>query len=234
MAASVAACGGATPATQELTPGSAEPSAAQSATATPRERATPVPLTPPPVGEFDKSTTVPGTANIYGAGRAFPPSPGGGGGGDFPVVWELSPDARFVTFPSATGEVISVVGNSVPNGPAGDKAGSTKVESFGGISGIVDRHNGMFLVGVFLTDEEPADPAPAVLDFTDKEQFSVLAPKIAQTFFIGDGKGRRYEVPSGATRLYLGFADAAAYNGPPGWYGNNAGQLQVTVAVEEQ
>jgi hypothetical protein len=90
----------------------------------------------------------------------------------------------------------------------------------------------MFLVGVFLTDDEPSDPAPPPLDFTGDEEFEELAPEIAQTFFIGDGEGRTFRVPTGATRLFLGFADAFLYEGPPGWYGNNAGEFEVTVAVE--
>lgn len=48
---------------------------------------------------------------------------------------------------------------------------------------------------------------------------------------MGNGKGRSYKVPAGATRLYLGFADGYLYVGHPGWYGNNAGQLSVTVKL---
>lgn len=90
----------------------------------------------------------------------------------------------------------------------------------------------MFLVGVFVSDDEPADPAPERLDFTGEETFEELAPEIGQTFLIGDGQGRRFLVPAGATRLFLGFADAFLYEGAPGWYGNNAGWLEATVAVE--
>jgi len=43
--------------------------------------------------------------------------------------------------------------------------------------------------------------------------------------------GRRYEVPPEATRLFLGFADGFFYLGEPGWYGNNGGELEVTVEV---
>ena len=95
----------------------------------------------------------------------------------------------------------------------------------------MDFTNGMFLVGVFLGDSPPKRPAPQRLDFTETEQFDVIAPPIGQTFFIGDGKGRSYRVPRGATRLFVGFADGFFYQGAPGWYGNNAGQLRVTVAV---
>jgi hypothetical protein len=88
----------------------------------------------------------------------------------------------------------------------------------------------MFLVGVFLTDSPPSKPAPPRLDFTTRE-FDLLAPRIGQTFLIGDGKGHKYRVPSGATRLFVGFADAFGYQGAPGWYENNAGNLTVTAAI---
>jgi hypothetical protein len=87
----------------------------------------------------------------------------------------------------------------------------------------------MFLVGVFLTDDPPPKHAPPRLNFTTRERFSSLAPRIAQTFLIGNGKRRSYRVPSRATRLFLGFADGYRYQGNRGWYGNNAGELTVTV-----
>ena len=89
----------------------------------------------------------------------------------------------------------------------------------------------MFLVGVFLGPARPKRPAPPRLDFTGKERFSRLAPQLGQTFFVGDGKGRSYRAPAGATRLFLGFADSFFYQGEPGWYGNNAGSLEVTVEM---
>jgi len=92
----------------------------------------------------------------------------------------------------------------------------------------------MFLVGVFLGDDPPSDPAPRRLNFTKRERFDLLAPQIGQTFLIGDGQGRTYRVPKGATRLFLGFADAYTYQGNPGWYDNNAGRLMVTVHVAKE
>ena len=117
------------------------------------------------------------------------------------------------------------------NGAAGDRIGPTDVSSYRGISGIVHRRNGMFLVGVFLPDVEPSRPAPRRLDFTKRERVRSLAPRLGQTFLVGDGKGRSYEVPPGATRLYLGFADGYLYVGRPGWYDNNGGELAVTVKL---
>jgi hypothetical protein len=131
------------------------------------------------------------------------------------------------------GEVIAIAGRTEPNGPEGDGGvtGNTDVESFEGISGIIDKGNGMFLVGVFLADASPSKKAPPRLDFTDHEDFDLLEPRIGQTFFVGDGEGRQYVVPDGATRLFLGFADAYFYEGPPGYYDNNAGHLDVTVEL---
>jgi hypothetical protein len=181
------------------------------------------------------AVVVRGIDNIFGAGHETAPDPGSGGGGRNPAPWPLrSGTIRVVTFPSVTGEVNPREGDPF-NGPGGTLDHDTDIESFGGISGIVHPGSCMFLVGVFLTDEEPADPAPARIDFTDNEDFDRLEPEIAQTFFIGDGVGRSYLVPDDATRLFMGFADAysgAGYcNGKPGYYDNNSGELEVTVAV---
>ena len=150
-----------------------------------------------------------------------------------PPVWYLPRgSARVLTFPRVAGKVTPIVGEAPLNGPDGDHRGPTNIDSLQGISGIMDFTNGMFLVGVFpLTDSVPRRPAPPRIDFTETEQFHVLAPRIGQTFFIGDGKGRSYRVPPAATRLFVGFADGFLYQGAPGWYGNNAGQLQVTARV---
>lgn len=191
---------------------------------------------PGDVGAVQPSQVVAATANIFGAGRDEAPAPGGGGGGTVPPVWELPSGSTIVIVPCVAGEVTPFTGQPLRNGAAGDRQGAggenTDVTSYEGISGIVNQGNGMFLVGVFLTDAEPSDPAAPRLDFTDGEDFEELAPEIAQTFLVGDGEGRTYRVPPGATRLFLGFADAFLYEGSPGWYGNNAGELEVTVAVE--
>jgi hypothetical protein len=184
--------------------------------------------------QLGQSVSVPGQANIYGAGQKLPPQPAGGGPGVPPPVWRL-PDGegRVVTVPRATGFVNPIAGEAADNGPGGDGEGATDVTSYKGISGIVHDTNGMFLVGVFLTDAPAAGKAPPILDFSKRERFSSLAPRIGQTFFIGDGKGRSYRVPPDATRLFLGFADGYLYAGPPGWYGNNRGKLRVTVEMTD-
>jgi hypothetical protein len=150
-----------------------------------------------------------------------------------PVEWSLPPDAREVTFPRVTGTVTPIAGMADDVGAGGDGGlnGTTDVNSYGGISGIVHRTNGMFLVGVFLTDDAPPATAPERLDVTDVDRPDSIEPVIGQTFLVGDGRDCRFAVPEGAGRLFLGFADGYFYRGDPGWYGNNAGELTVTVEV---
>jgi hypothetical protein len=178
---------------------------------------------------------VSGQANIFGAGRDFAPGPGGGG--VLPPSFPLPEGSRVVTFPEVAGEVSPRAGEREPNGPGGDGKGKTDINSYEGISGIVHRRNGMFLVGLFLTDDPPADSAPERLDFTKNERLRTLAPEVGQTFFIGDGEERTFRVPRGATRLFLGFADAFSfakgfYQGDPGYYSNNGGHMCVEVKAQ--
>ena len=100
-------------------------------------------------------------ANIFGAGHAIAPGPGGGGGGVLPPDVSLPPGSgRVLTFSSVTGAVSGI--DSELNGPDGgtSASGDTDITSYGGISGIVHPNRTMFLVGVFLADAEPIDPAP--------------------------------------------------------------------------
>jgi len=57
-----------------------------------------------------------------------------------------------------------------------------------------------------------------------------LSPEIGQTFFLGDGKtsddlSQSFEVPIGATRFYMGLADAGYFTGDPGAYADNDGEF---------
>jgi|GEM_PF-5303519 len=85
------------------------------------------------------------------------------------------------------------------------------------------------LVGVFLTDAIPANPAPPVMEYPDGLDFEILAPGNNQIFYIGDGltgngtgTRQQFVVPSGATRLFLGTTDGF------GWY-NNSGAFEVSI-----
>jgi len=189
----------------------------------------PTPFACPPGSEEHGCLVVPGKANIFGAGLDEPEAPGGGGPGVLPPMWSVPPGTTTMRVTDATGAVYAVIGGSNPNGPEGDLAGPTDVSSYGGISGIVHGSNGMFLTGVFLTDEPPSGEGPDRLRYSGPDDFTEVAPAIAQTFLVGDGVGRTFVVPTGATRLYLGFADAYRFVGVPGWYDNNGGELVVTV-----
>jgi hypothetical protein len=103
-----------------------------------------------------------------------------------------------------------------------------------GISGFVDNNRIATLVGVFLDDAEPTNPAPASLDFSDGgvigHGFSSLAPQLGQIFFIGDGltgtgfgSQQVFIVPPTATRLYLGIPDNP--------YTDNSGAFVATFTI---
>lgn len=99
-----------------------------------------------------------------------------------------------------------------------------------GISDVIAPYDS--LIGVFLEDgRTDGSKAPKLLDFKRLGlNFTSLAPELRQIFFIGtgatqDGLSRRYLVPKGATRLYLGIMDSYQWN-------NNSGSFAVIVNVE--
>jgi hypothetical protein len=179
-------------------------------------------------------------ANIFAAGLTSTPPDGGCAGspnnGTLPI--RIAVPAGITTM-----RVIHVTG-TVGCDASGDKAlsadgpcfgGGTNINADGGISGIVSDSN-LFLTGVFLANGEPGAPAPASLNFTGDENFGSLSPHLRQTFFIGDGltgtssgATQVFHIPSGATRLYLGFADASGFHGAQGCYSDNSGSLRATV-----
>ena len=189
--------------------------------------------------ELLSTVDVSGQANIYGAGLTVPPDPGGGGGGVLPVKVDLSAlgNPQALDFPAVSGSVIAVVGGSNPyNGPDGGPfwGGVTNVPAYGGISGVADDTSTMFLVGVFLgSSGQPAAPPPT-LNVTNANSNTSFSPLIGQQFFIGDGQPasnalQTFNVPRGATTLYLGFADSFGFVTLPGYYGDDGGSLSVDV-----
>ena len=195
--------------------------------------------------------TVDGTDNIFGAGHsgaAATPDPGGGGGGTAPPSFVFAAGVnQVITFSSVTGTVSCCSGGGGFNGPDGGSAasGTTDITSYNGISGILHDNRTMFLVGVFTSDTEPSDPAPLRLRFSNAGGGGAIATsffdifvELDQTFFIGDGLTgpgsgsiQNFHVPTGATRLYLGFADAFDFGFPisaPGYYNDNIGSLTAT------
>jgi hypothetical protein len=178
---------------------------------------------------------VSGLCNIFGAGHAVPPAPGGGGAGTFPTLVPI-PDGtnRTVEFSSVTGTV-SYCGGCPPNGPDGT-AWSDVLPGpvWDGLAGTAYATRIRYLVAVFLDDTEPSDPAPDRLEFVDGS-FAELAPGLRQIFFLGDGLtgtgsgGRQvFHVPDTATRLFLGFEDRYL-SAPdlPGGYADNSGNINL-------
>ena len=177
------------------------------------------------------SFSVDATDNIWGAGLTTPPDPGGGGGGTLPSDISVPSGAGVVTFDNGSGAVTYCSGcNSAIDGVSPPPS-PVDISSAGGISGLVDNSRGFYMVGVFLDGSQPATP-PATLNFTHDHSFSGLAPELGQVFFIGDGlegtgsgTPQQFEVPTGATDLYLGFPDAYNFEGAPGYYGDNGGTV---------
>src|SRR5947209_4305681 len=96
--------------------------------------------------------TIPADANIFGAGHAVPPAPGGGGAGELPPEFDLGFTAGsglVLIFTSVTGSVIvdSGSGNHVNDPDGVGSASGINVNSFDGISGTIANTAG-FLAGV--------------------------------------------------------------------------------------
>jgi hypothetical protein len=171
--------------------------------------------------------TVTATQNIFGAGQASVPS-GTGGEGVLPTQFTIPEGATALSF-SAAGH-LRFCGTTCKTGPAGRHClagmGSRVSDPNHFLSTFEDWDQGP-LVAVF-TEGTPAGPAPP--SFYDHHQVPMIAPGLDQVFYVGKG-GQTVEVPSGATALYLGFADALGFSGPAGYYGDNSGQVSVTVSV---
>ena len=180
------------------------------------------------------SALIDGRADIYSANAAVPDA---GRGGRLPARVTLVAGGGYITFSSVKGKV-GCAGAGIQAGPDGGTCagGNTDILAANGIAGIVDHQKTQFLVGVFLGNANPARP-PARLDFSDAAQgssFAELSPVLGQPFFIGDGTTpsglqQRFVIPPNATRLYLGFADAFSFQGPPGAYADNTGGIAVTL-----
>jgi len=180
----------------------------------------------------DGSTPVNATAVIYAAGTEG--SVASSAGGTVPVGISVSGDSS-ITF-SATGGISLNNGtgsNFNPPDGVGAAVGSSSETGSGSISGITAPNAG-YLVGVFLAAGGPSGPAPTALDF-GSTSFPSLSPGLDQVFFIGDGltgdgtgATQLFNIPTGATELFLGISDACGYNGGPSCYSDYVGTFDVT------
>ena len=159
---------------------------------------------------------------------------GAGGQGTLPGSISVS-GTTYITF-SASG-TISLNGGGATNDPDGLSGGNpayvTAATSAGfeSLSGITAPGAG-YLVGVFVSDSGPSGTAPASLNYigVGAESQTSYDPLLDQVFFIGDGltgdgtgTTQQFYVPTGATELYLGIADACNFSGSPSCYGDNQG-----------
>jgi hypothetical protein len=117
---------------------------------------------------------------------------------------------------------------------AESREGGGLIHAAGLVSGIASFDRVGYLVGVFLPTAAPTGSPPPSLDSDGTYDLAAYSPRLAQIFFIGDGRAadgslQRFNVPKGATRLYLGFADAYGFTGPPGYYGDNSGFLKLWI-----
>jgi hypothetical protein len=151
------------------------------------------------------STVPPNTTSPLNFNPAVGP-PVGSGEGVLPV--SLSVFGGEMLHLTATGTVSCCLGGSPSNGPdGGGLGGATDITPLAGMNvGEFVSGTQMALVGVF--------GGPGLTT-----QWSV--------FTIGSNWSGR--VPTGATSLYLGIADALGFNGPVGWYNDNTGSFTVTV-----
>jgi hypothetical protein len=159
-------------------------------------------------------------------------------GGVLPSAITLAAGGGVISFPKVIGKASCVYAEGTNADGGACAGGNTDLETLGKLSGIKHHQRTMFLVGVFVGAKLPAK-APAILDFSDDAKgtkFAKLEPLLGQVFFIGDGKPGEpagdthdFAIPKGATRLYLGYADGANFQGSPSSYDDNVGGLSVTV-----
>jgi hypothetical protein len=186
-------------------------------------------------------TVVPGTSVIFDPDGTLSASQLAALGSNGPLG--ATPAVEALTFAAQAGQAITVsatglVGccSSADIGPDGYARPTDIFTPLGPISGFVASVQ-MNLVGVF-TDGLPAGPAPASFDYSGGVGQTSFSPLLNQVFFIGDGltgtgsgSVQTFNVPSGATELWLGFADALGFSGEPGFYGDNPGSLSVSAKL---
>ena len=188
----------------------------------------------------EAKATIDARADIFSAGMA---KADGGRGGKLPSKITLAPGGTTITFTKVVGKV-GCSGDAAFIADGGDCAGGdTDIQSTRNVAGIIAHDRTLFLVGLFVGPKLPAK-VPERLDFSPDKQgsaFASLSPKLGQVFFIGDGKTgtgsgviQKFVIPSGATTLYLGYADAYGFHGTPGAYGDNKGGLGVTMMEQKE
>jgi hypothetical protein len=195
-------------------------------------------------GAQSGTETILSTANIFASGGNAPSLPAGDLGpsaASAPTLIAITTpgSGRTLTFASATGLWNCFVGAPLNDADGGTCAGpATNISSTGSIAGIETGSRTMFLVGLFLEAGLPGAAPSRLVYSTPDLSSATFSPGIGQVFFIGDGltgtgsgATQTFAVPDGATRLFLGIADAFGFSGPPGAYGDNTGSITIDYAI---
>ncbi|KAA1418758.1 hypothetical protein F0U44_09715 [Nocardioides humilatus] len=180
---------------------------------------------------------VPGTSDIYLAGagdeeKALLSDPG-----TAPVKVKVD-GAGKVTFAKVEGKISACDGCVLESPDGGEQSfAATGVSGFNGIAGVSHVDRTLFLVGVFVGDDQPTQAADAVVDLSEANSQQRQSPDLGEPFFIGNGETssgstQEVKVPSDAQTLYLGFADGYGFVGVPGAYGDNQGSISLEVKVD--
>ena len=187
-------------------------------------------------GPDTHSVKVPATADLYLAGADADATALISDPGTAPVKVEVD-GAGKVTFEKVEGKVGACDGCVLESPDGGEQSfAATGVSAFNGIAGVAHANRTLFLVGVFVGDDQPTQPDDAVVDLTDANSQQRQTPDLGEPFFIGNGKTsagstQEVKVPSHAKTLYIGFADAYGFVGTPGAYGDNQGSVSLDVKV---
>jgi hypothetical protein len=233
IAIAALACAACQPATDSGTDRSAE-TQTPVAEAMPDESSAPEPAADP-MADFawtlpDHATEIDGRANIYLAGQAADAAAADPAIGLAPPAIEMT-DAGSIRFDLVEGRVGCA--GSLSNGPDGGDCVSaeTRVDASNGFSASTSTNRSLFLVGVFPVMPDPAVEVEVGVA-PESDSALLIEPKANQVFLIGDGRTadgalQVFVKPAGASRLYLGFADAFGFFGAPGAYDDNVGRLRL-------
>ncbi len=199
------------------------------------------------IGSQSVSASIPSIANPYLAGM---PAGTTTIWGD--TVYNAAPyqvpsitvtPGALITFTNVSGST-SVVPGSLPySGPAGNTSDAVwHGENWDGNPNSPTSENGIAdalmpedaFMGVFLNDNAPnTNPTPPSIDWTQpgmQNQTQYTNLQIQQPFYIGNGSTtagtvQQFQVPPGATRLFLAIWDGVEWS-------NNGGTLSATVTVQ--
>ena len=187
------------------------------------------------------TASVSAKSNIFMAGQTTSPLPTRPG--DAVTIGaaklNLPANTTSLTFNSVTGltNCVNKTPALGPNGGTCNGYSNVNINSYQGISGIKMTGKTMFLTGVFTKDTKPVIPAPATVDYTNSFNLANMSPALNQVFPVGSGKtlggaSKVFQVPAGATKLWLGFVDGgttSGFTGDNAYYSDNTGLLNVAV-----